>query len=288
MWLIPLAVFFVAGAASNLLRRHLAQKEHLSPNLINLVFYVGFILPGGIIIGLSLPHTFTPDLQTLGLLVFCSLIWPAYFLLAFKANKHIDASVFSMIADLSPIVTAMIAYFLFTERLTSLQIVGVLALILSGVIAMYPDITSKVKIRILGIQIALVCMLLLGVGVAVEKLVYDVAGIGTYFLFCWTLQVLWMVIIARKEIHNLSSLFVDKRERTYVLLHGLSGLLRSASFAIALLLSTSASLMNAASNFLTACILISAYFILGEKSNLQFKIAGSAVGLIGLFFVSFY
>ncbi len=287
MWLIPLTIFFVAGTASNLLRRHLAQKDHLSPNLINLVFYVGFILPGGLILGLLLPHTFTPDLQTLGLLVFCSLIWPLYFLLAFKANKHIDASVFSMIADLSPIVTAMIAYFLFTERLTSLQLVGVLALILSGVIAMYPDITSKVKVRILGIQIALVCMLLLGVGFAVEKQVYDVAGIGTYFLFCWTLQVLWMVIIARKEIHLLPELFADKRERMLVLLHGFAGLLRSASFAFALLLSTSASLMNAASNFLTACILIAAYFILGEKSNLRFKIAGSAVGLVGLFLVWF-
>lgn len=287
MWLIPLTVFFVAGTASNLLRRHLAQKEHLSPNLINLVFYVGFILPGGIILGLSLPHTFTPDLQTLGLLVFCSLIWPAYFLLAFKSNKHIDASVFSMIADLSPIVTAMIAYFLFTERLTSLQLVGVMALILSGVIAMYPDITSKVKVRIFGTQIALICMLLLGVGVAVEKLVYDVAGIGTYFLFCWTLQVVWMVIIARNEIHNLPSLFVDRRERNLVLLHGITGLLRSASFAFALLLSTSASLMNAASNFLTACILIAAYFVLGEKNDLRFKVAGSTVGLIGLFLVSF-
>lgn len=287
MWLIPLTVFFVAGTASNLLRRHLAQKEHLSPNLINLVFYVGFILPGGIVLGLLLPHTFTPDLQTLGLLVFCSLIWPAYFVLAFKSNKHIDASVFSMIADLSPIVTAMIAYFLFTERLTSLQIVGVLALILSGVIAMYPDITSKVKVRIFGIQIALVCMLLLGVGVAVEKLVYDVAGIGTYFLFCWTLQVFWMVIIARKEISQLPALFNDKRERVLVLFHGLAGLLRSASFAFALLLSTSASLMNAASNFLTACILVGAYFILREKNNLRFKIAGSAVGLIGLLLVSF-
>ena len=168
-----------------------------------------------------------------------------------------------------------------------MQLVGVLALILSGVIAMYPDITSKVKVRILGIQIALVCMLLLGVGFAVEKQVYDVAGIGTYFLFCWTLQVLWMVIIARKEIHLLPELFADKRERMLVLLHGFAGLLRSASFAFALLLSTSASLMNAASNFLTACILIAAYFILGEKSNLRFKIAGSAVGLVGLFLVWF-
>ncbi len=286
MWLIPLAVFFIAGTASNLLRRHLAQKEHLSPNLINLVFYVGFILPGAFILGLSLPHTFTPDLQTLGLLVFCSLIWPVYFLLAFKSNKHIDASVFSMIADLSPIITAMIAYFMFTERLTSLQLIGVLALILSGVIAMYPDIISKVKVRVFGVQIALICMLLLGVGVAVEKLVYDVAGIGTYFLFCWTLQVVWMLIIARKEIHNLPSVFADKKERTLVLLHGVTGLLRSASFALALLLSTSASLMNAASNFLTACILVTAYFILGEKNNLRFKIAGSTVGLIGLFLVS--
>lgn len=288
MWLLPLIAFFIFGSISYLLRRYLAQHIHHESKLINLVFYVVFLLPAGIVGGLFLANgNLVPSISAVLALVAASLLWPLYYLASFRAAKDLDAGVLSMLADTSVIVTMVVSFFVFHERLSVLQIVGVFCLIFSGAVAAWPDIKWHMRLRGGGLAAAVVATVLLGLGVVIDKVAYSTAGLGQYLLYSWPLQALWMMIIARKDIKRIPKfLSKDNAYRSLVLLHGAVGTVRSLAFGLAILLSASVTAMNAASNFLSIAIIVAAYFVLKEREHLVYKFAGALLGLTGLYILA--
>ncbi|MBP9667224.1 DMT family transporter [Candidatus Saccharibacteria bacterium] len=281
-WLVPLSFFFVFGTASFLLRRYLAQRIPQDNALINLVFYVVFLLPVALVLGLSLPHTFFPGWNAVWLLLAVSAVWPLYFMATFRASKDLDAGILSMITDMSAFVTLAISYMVIDERLGLAQLGGVVLLAISGLLAVWPDIRSKQHAKLGGILIALMAMVIIGFATFIEKIALNTVQLGTYFLYGWGLQAIWMIIFSYKDIRRVPAFLRRKKYRNAIFGYGIFGILRSVSFALALLLVASPTVMNAGSNFLTVTVLIAAYVILHEKENLGYKIAGALCGLAGL------
>jgi drug/metabolite transporter (DMT)-like permease len=286
-WFIPLIFFFVFGTASFLLRRYLAQRIPEDNTLTNLVFYVLFLLPAALLAGWLLPHgSLVPPPDVLFILVLASLVWPFYFLASFRAAKDIDAGVLSLLTDMSAVVTLVLAYIVLGERLALPQVIGVVCLIGSGAVAMWPDLRRSHTVKLLGIEMALVSLVLLGVGVVIDKIALQRAEIGTYLLYTWGLQAVWMAFISRKDIKRLPR-FLSRHNplRGKVLAYGAVGVLRSLAFSLALLFAVSPTTMNAGSNFLSITVIVAAFIFLGERSHIGYKLAGAVVGLLGLFLI---
>ena len=124
MWWFFLFGYFVFATGSYLLRRVFAQKFSHHTLLLNGSFYVFFLLPATLIIGFLAPHNFDIGVDNLIYLLLGSLVWPVFTLASFRANKYVDAGIYTVIANASPIFTILIAVTFIGESLTTAQFLG--------------------------------------------------------------------------------------------------------------------------------------------------------------------
>lgn len=286
MWLIFLFLFFIFGATNSLMRRVLAQKFADRNKLLNGVAYVFFLLPGGIILSFFFPHDFDIGIANLLLLACGAIMWPLVHMFAFRANKTVDAGVYTIIANLSPLFTLVIAVPFLGEQLSLAQYLGIALLIVSSVIAVSPGIKKKDRVPIYGVLFALLSVGLLGVGIAFERFMLNRIDLGTYFALGWGFQVAWMALLAANEWKYLPQL-MKKVGAPTLLAWGSANVLRAVSFIMALFLSGSASLMSGATNFISVFIVIAAFFILHERDHMWQKIIATLIGIFGLFLIAF-
>lgn len=281
MWQLLLVFYFIFGAASYLLRRVLAQKFSEHNRLINAVFFCFFLLPAGLILSLFFPRNLNIGLLNYVLLLGGSVIWPLFNLTAFKANQTVDVGIYTVINNLSPIFTLMVALPFLGERLSGQQFVGVFMLILSGIIVAYPNIRKNSKADFQGLMFCVLSAALLGIAVAYERFMLNRVDFGTYLIFGWGAQVAWSAFYARKEWKLLPSL-VKKAGYKTLLAYGTSSTLKSACFILALLISGSAAIIGAASDFMSVTVVIAAYIFLKERDHLGYKLSAAAIGIAGL------
>ncbi len=286
MWLFFIALYFAFGAASYLIRRVLAQKLPDKNRLINASFFVVFLLPAAILLGLLFPHNLHIGWVNLLLLLGGSLIWPIFNILAFRANKDIDVGVYTVINNLSPIFTLIVALTVLDESLAGAAFAGVFLLIASGVLVAAPQLKQHKHTQISGILFALGSTAVLGIAVAYERYMLNRVDFGTYLLIGWSSQIAWAVYLARNELKKLPILFKDSATKNVVFGYGLTNVLKSTCFIVALKYSNSAARVGAASDFMSVVVIISAYFILRERNYLPVKLLAAAMGIIGLILVA--
>src|SRR6478609_3917549 len=100
MWQILIGFYFIFATTTYLQRRILAQKFPDYSRLINLVFFVFYIFPAGIILSFFFPHNLSIGLVNFAILLGGSFIWPLLNIVAFKANKDVDVGIFTIINNL--------------------------------------------------------------------------------------------------------------------------------------------------------------------------------------------
>ena len=280
MWLVFLFLFFILGATNALMRRVLAQKFAEHNMLLNAMFYVFFLVPAG----LGLMLLFPPTLRISGAdalwLIGGSLIWPIFNIAAFRANKTVDAGIYTIIANLSPLFTLAIAVPFMGEDVSLPQYAGIGLLMISGMIAVAPGIKNN-KLVISGVLFALVSTTLLGLGVAYERFMLSRLDLGTYILYGWGSQVLWMALLAAAEWKYLPAV-VKKIGPGTLLAWGSANALKSCCFILTLFWLGSASIMSGATNFISIVIVGAAFFILHERDHIIEKIIATFVGVAGL------
>lgn len=284
-WQYFIVGYFVFGASSYLCRRVLAQKLHDKNRLINASFFVLFLLPAAVVLGLIFPHSFSIGWDNFAYLALGSLIWPVFNIAAFKANKDIDVGVYSAINNLSPLFTLLVGLALLNEHLTTVQLFGIFLLVIAGFIATFPSLTKGSKLSKEGVLFCLLSTAMLGIAVAYEKFMLTRIDLGTYLMLGWSAQVAWMALLARKELRGLPELVKNKDTGRLTLLFGLTNVLKSACFILALQLSSSAAVVGASTNFMSIVVLIAAYFILRERQYMPYKVAATIVGVVGLVLV---
>src|SRR5947199_2672497 len=109
MWQFFIVFYFIFGATNYLLRRVLAQKFDDSNRLINTVFFLCFLLPTAIILSFFFPHNLNIGLINLVIVLGGSIIWPLLNIASFRANRHVDVGIFTIINNLSPLFTLLVA-----------------------------------------------------------------------------------------------------------------------------------------------------------------------------------
>ncbi|HEV3245085.1 MAG TPA: DMT family transporter [Candidatus Paceibacterota bacterium] len=286
MWQLFVAGYFVFGTANYVLRRELAQKIGEQNRLINAVFFLFFLLPVGAVLVFFFPHNLNVGSTNLILLLAGSIVWPLYYLVAFSANKHVDVGIFSVINNLSPIVTLAIALPFLHENPSTLQLVGIGLLIFSGALAASSKLRQKSGSTWQGIWLCLLTALILGFATAYEKFMLNRIDFGAYLVYGWGAQIVWSTIIAWSDLKKIPAMFSKtSATRSILIIWGVSSALRSCSFILALKV-TSASILSATTDFLSILVVLVAYFYLKEREHMLIKWSAAAIGVLGLLLVA--
>jgi len=287
MWQISFFFYFIFGAMSYVLRRVLAQKLGNHNRLINSVFFICFLLPAAIILSFFFPHDLNVGAFNLLLLFGGSIIWPILGIISFRANKEVDVGIFTIISNLSPIFTIAIALTFLHENLGKLQFVGIGLLILSGLLIASSQLNKKNRASTKNILICLLSAAVLGVAVAYERFMLSRIDFGAYLIYGWGSQIIWSAILTGKELKKLPDLFNKAaKKRKTLIVWGITSTLKSVAFILALKISGSASIISAASNFMSIVVVITAYFYLKERQHMIHKWLAAGIGIAGLLLIS--
>ena len=285
MWLIFLGLYFVTATCFYLFRRTLAKSLQQHRLLIHSVSFSFFMLPVGVCLGLIFPHNFDIGIVNMLLLIFGSIIWPLDWLMAFRANQKVDVGVFTVISNLAPLFTLSIALTLLNEKISMIQAIAILLLLISGLVVSLPLIRKK-HVHSKEIMIAVLSAAILGIGIVYERFMLNRVDFGTYLILGWGSQTVWALILAHKQLREIPALTTNKKLANQIVIFAGLMTLQSVSFISALKLSGRASIMGPASNFLTVVVVIAAYFILKEKDHLLAKVAASIIGVVGLILIA--
>ena len=286
MWQILIVLYFCFGTANYLLRRVLAQKLGEHNRLVNAVFYLFFLLPTTVVLAFFFPHNLNVGTLNLLLLLGGSIIWPLYYIVAFNANKEVDVGIFAVINNISPVFTLAIAIPFLHESPTSQQFVGIGLLILSGILAASSKLYANKRAGMNGILLCFLTAAVMGIAVAYERFMLTRVDFGTYLIFGWGAQIAWSAILTGKELKKLPLLFAKTSETGRTLITwGTTSALRSVAFILALKLST-ASVISAASDFLSVAVVIAAYFYLNEREHVIYKWIAASIGIAGLLLIA--
>lgn len=285
-WQLLLIGFLALAPASYLFRRVLAQTLSQHNRLINGFFFIGLLYPTGLIVAFfSSPNLRIGWLNLLYLLV-GSAVFPVVNLLAFRANKDVDAGLYTILNNLTPIVTITTATLLLNERLTDQQLLGAVIILCSAFLISLPQLRNRSTSKSTGVAFALASVILLGIGVTFERFMLNRMDFGAYLVFGWGAQTLWMAILAWPERKSIKVLRGPKFKQ--ILGYGLCSALKGLCFVGALKLSGNASVVSAFSSFTAVLVVISAYIVLKEKDWIWFKIGSATLGTFGLIILNMH
>lgn len=284
-WQILATSYLVLGTAAYLLRRNLAQNLTRHNGLINGFFFLVILYPLGLIIAAFSSPNLHIGWLNFAFLMTGSLLFPAVNILAFNANKHIDAGLYTIINNITPIITIVVAALLLNEHLTTEQLIGAVIIISSAFLATLPRLRKNGEHSSSGVLLAIASVSILGVAIVFERWMLGRVDFGAYLVYGWGAQALWMAIYAWPDRKSLHILKVGKNFRP-ILGYGLANAFKGVCFVGALKLSGSASLVSAFTSFLAVTVVISAYFILKERDHLWLKVGSAALGTAGLLILS--
>ncbi len=188
MWQLLILFYFIFGTVSYLLRRVLAQKLGEHNRLIVAVFFLFFLLPATLVLFWFFPHNLNVGWLNLFFLLGGSLIWPLSTIIAFEGNRQVDVGIFTIINNVSPIFTLMIALPFLHENLGAPQFLGIGLLIVSGVLAAASQFNKSSLVSANGMLICLLSAIVLGIATAYERFMLSRVDFGAYLIYGWGAQ----------------------------------------------------------------------------------------------------
>ena len=284
-WQILMTSYLILGTAAFLLRRHLATTLEEHNRLINGFFFLVILYPLGLIVALSGNSNFSISWQNLLILLIGSGVFPLINLLAFRASKDVDAGLYTILNNLTPIITIVTASILLNETLNNQQQLGAIIVIASTFFIALPRLRRHSNSSSNGLMFAVISVSLLGLAIVYERWMLTRIDFETYLVCGWGAQTLWLAIVAWPERHNLKIL-KDRSKLVPILWYGITNAFKGLCFVGALKLSGNASLVGATTSFMAVLVVMSAYFVLKEKEWLWFKIGAATMGSVGLIILS--
>ncbi len=280
-WQTLLTLYLVLNTISYILQRKLGASLAKHKRLVAGFFFVVVHYPLGLVAA-CMDH---PDLRiswvNLVALLVGSWIFPVINILYLKASKHLDAGRFTVLSNLTPIVTIVAATLLLGERLTGAQLLGASIIIASAFIVTLTHVRKRGRVSQQGVVVAIVAFMLAGLATVYERWMLGQMDLGTYIVFGWGAQTLWMLVLAWPERKSLGVL----KKKKYLLpisSFALASAAKGILFLAALQLSGNASLFGAFASFTAIMVVPAAYFLLKERQSMRLKVAAAVIGTIGL------
>lgn len=286
-WQILLLIYLILSTTSYLLRRKLGQLYPQYNRFINWFFFLCILYPVGIVVALYLHESLHITLLNFVIIAAAELIFPLINITQYRANKDVDAGLFTIIHNITPIITIITAWILLHEGLNSRQFLGAAIIIASTFIVSIPGLLNRSKsTRVTGLMLAFLSFVMLGVATTFERWMLMRISFSAYLIYGWGFQTLWMTVIAWPQRKNIKIL-KKPTARRQIIAYGLVNSFKGVCWVGALSLSGNASLVSAFGSFTAVLVVISAYFALKEKQHLVFKLTAAAIGAIGLLILNY-
>ncbi|HLB66707.1 MAG TPA: DMT family transporter [Candidatus Saccharimonadales bacterium] len=279
-WQLLISINLFLVVATFLFRRRLATTFIAYNKLLNGFFFVFVLYPFGLIAASLVAPDLNIGWSNFLLLFFGEAIFPIINLLAFRASKSVDAGAYSLLNNLTPVITVLTAWILLQEGLNDQQLVGAIIILLSACLIALPGFNRR-SISSYGLFVALASVILLGLAITYERFMLTRIDIGAYWVYGWGFQALWMALITGRQWKKLRVVFKPKifgPLMGYSVSHSLSGL----TFVGALKLSVNVSLVTTFRSFSAVMVVIAAYIFLRERDYLWLKIGCAILGAVGL------
>lgn len=196
--------------------------------------------------------------------------------LRFYATKNLDASIYSIIGNISVVMAFVISLFLYKETLTLTKFIG-FVLILTAFFLVIEVKKSKISIK--GIWLGIVTSVLIGIGWSLDKKGANFFNPETYNILGWTLPfiIIYFPSINIQEVKNEFKKFSWKIV-----------LLAFFNF-VGYYLTLKAYVLAEATKIIpiiqlsTLITVIAGVFLLKERSNLYKKILAGIIAVAGVF-----
>lgn len=280
-WQVLLAVYLVLNTATYILQRKLGQTLAKHRRLVAGFFFLVVHYPMGLLVAFSLSPHLAIGWANAVLLLVGSWVFPLINILALRASKDVDAGHFTILSNVTPIVTIVAATVLLNEQLNHQQLVGAAVIIASAFIVTLPYLRAHKRSKTSGVTIALIVFLLAGLATVYERWMLTRIDLGAYLVFGWGAQTLWMALTAWPE-RNSFKILKNKKYFMPIMGYALASSIKGVCFIAALQLSGNASLFSAFASFTAIMVVPAAYILLKEKQWLWLKILAAATGTVGL------
>lgn len=280
-WQALLAVYLILNTATYILQRRLGQTLAKHRRLVAGFFFLVVHYPVGLFVAFSLSPDLAIGWVNAGILLLGSWIFPLINILSLRASKDVDAGHFTVMSNVTPVVTIVAATVLLNEQLNNHQLVGAVIIIASAFIVTLPYLRSRSRSKTSGVVIALTVFLLAGLATVFERWMLTRIDLGAYLVFGWGAQTIWMALTAWPERKHFKIL-KNKKYFMPIMGYAVASSIKGVFFLAALQLSGNASLFSAFASFTAIMVVPAAYYLLKEKQWLWLKILAAITGTVGL------
>jgi drug/metabolite transporter (DMT)-like permease len=280
-WQLLIAIYLVLSTATYILQKKLGTSLPNHKRLVSSFFFLAIHYPMGLLVAaFSSPHLAIGWLNVFFLFV-GSWVFPIINIVTLRANKDIDAGLFAVLSNLTPIVTIIAASILLKEDLNHTQLVGATIILVSAFLVTLPGLRLRTRNTASGLTFAVIAISLSGLATVYERWMLTRVDFGAYLVLGWGAQTLWMAVVTWPQRKNLKVL-KNKRYFPALLSYALAASVKGIVFIGALRLTTNVSLLSAITSFLAVMVVIAAYFALKERRWLWYKVGAAIMGAIGL------
>ncbi len=279
-WQILLGIHLLFSTAYALLLRQLASEVKGYARLVSAIMYVFVVLPGGVAVALVLgdiSFRFSP--AVIGILLLAGVLFAITNIAAYRANEELDAAQFSIITNLESFFTIMVAGLFLGERLSFIEVVGVVLLVASAIMITVERVGKKTFRITKGSWTAIISSIVLAGAVTAEKYLLGQMNLASYMIVGWGLQTASMVWLAFPERGKLKSL--KPKQLRHIALLGFMRLGVGLAFIKAIQL-VDVSVLSSARSYKPVLVFIFALLVLHERKHFWRKLFASILATIGL------
>lgn len=280
MFILLMALYFIANTTAKLLIRVLAQRTKLDPYAASLAIMAPTYVFGAIY---GLLNQTQPLLQgvtpllTIGMFLF-GFLQVLSGKISMITQKHIETATYSVMRMLYVPISVLLSPVLFGESLNAQQFVG-MVLILCGVSVVttggkMPRLKHFSKYEIF----TLINSIFLGLYVVLNKYLLDQTSLATLMVVFSALENLPLLLTVAKKSRTKPTK-LDLKLSTSI---GLASAIHMLTFWLAVSAADNLALVSSLSAFRIVTIFLGGHYILKENGNFKQKIAGSLLAMTGL------
>ena len=283
-WHISLLFFYVFAVLKSLGQRRYLRKSRLPSSIVASMNYVLGIFPLALVVGLILPHHVNWSWWVVLLLVVEGLAIGMFNKLSFRAIKRLPISLFQTLNQSGTIFIILGGWILLGETLSMVQIIGVVIILAAAVLSAF---AAKAKTRATKIQpgtvkLVIIAAIIMSIGLLTEKAALGHMDVGGYFIFGLGSQMLFVTLIALKDMNKKVWKDVSKSDIRNNIVVGLLSALGGFSYLYTVNAANNIPLVVSLNSFVLPLTALGSYWLLHERED-QRKLWGSiALGMLGV------
>jgi drug/metabolite transporter (DMT)-like permease len=283
-WHITLLFFYVFAVLKSLAQRRYLRKTGLPSSVVAAMNFVLGVYPLALVVGMLLPHHISWSWWVVLLLIIEGLAIGFCNKLFVRAIKRLPISLFQTLNQSGTIFIILGGWLLLGETLSWVQLIGVALILAAAVLSGFAANakTRKQPIQPGTVKLVIFAAAIMSIGLLAEKAALDHMDVGAYFIFGIGSQMLFVTLIALKDINKKVWGAVSRSDIRNNVVVGMLGAMAGFSYFHTVNSADNIPLISSLTSFVLPLTALGSYWLLHERED-QRKLWGSiALGVVGV------